>query len=73
MTASIAHVTNQPYKVPMLVWEGEIAEKEPIVWWIVLVGFSYAAALAWSAYCVWKGGSSDISFSWKGFKVTCSR
>ena len=49
------------------VWEEEIA------WWVIFVGFSYAAALAYAAYCTSRGGSADISLTWKGFKVACYR
>ena len=61
------------YTRPALAWRGETAEREHIVWWVVVVGFSYAAALAWASYCIYKGGSPSISFGWTGFKVSCLR
>ena len=63
----------RPYEPPAIVWERELAETEPWLWWAVLVGWSYTTALAWAAYCTYKGGDPYISFGWKGFKVSCYR
>lgn len=49
------------------------AEQEEAVWWVVVVGFAYAVALAWAAWCRSKGGSAEISFGWSGFKVVCKK
>ena len=62
-----------PYDAPALTWSGELAEAEPVVWWAVAVGFSFALALAYAAYCTSRGGHPNISFGWSGFKVTCYR
>jgi len=48
-----------------------VSEEEPWVW-MVVVGFAYAVALAWAAYCRHTGGDAEISFSWTGFKVKCT-
>lgn len=61
------------YERPALVWRGEAAQQSPIVWWIVVVGFAFALAIAYSVYCTAMGGNPDISFGWSGFKVTCKR
>ena len=61
----------QPYAPPALVAGGDLAETDEIVWWIVVVGFAYALALAWAAWCRHTGGNADISFGWSGFKVVC--
>ena len=42
-------------------------------WIQVVVGLSYAAALAFAYYCRRTGGWPSISFSWTGFRVACSR
>ena len=62
-----------PYEPPALAWTGEVAQPEPVLWWAVVVGFSYSLALAWASYCIYKGGSPTISFGWSGFKVRCYR
>lgn len=61
------------YEAPTLAWRGEVAERAPIVWWAVYVGFAYAAALVYAAYCTSRGGNPDISLTWRGFKVACHR
>jgi len=60
-----------PYKAPVLAFAGEPAETEDVVWWIIVVGFAYAVALAWATWCRRNGGSAEISFGWTGFKVVC--
>ena len=47
------------------------AETDDVIWWIVVVGFAYAVALAWATWCRHNGGSAEISFGWTGFKVVC--
>jgi hypothetical protein len=59
------------YAAPALTHPGELAETEDVVWWIVVVGFAYAVALAYAAWCRRGGGSAEISFGWSGFKVVC--
>ncbi len=59
------------YAAPALAHGGELAESEDVVWWIVVVGFAYAVALAYAAWCRHGGGSAEISFGWSGFKVVC--
>ena len=51
-----------PYAAPALAFVGEPAETEDVVWWIVVVGFAYAVALAWATWCRRNGGSAEISF-----------
>ncbi len=46
-------------------------QTEDVVWWVVVVGFAYAVALAWATWCRHNGGSAEISFGWTGFKVVC--
>ena len=60
-----------PYAPPALAFAGEPAETEDVIWWIVVVGFAYAVALAWATWCRRDGGSAEISFGWTGFKVVC--
>jgi hypothetical protein len=49
-----------------------VSEEEPWVW-ALLVGFAFAAALAWAAYCRHTGGNAEITFVWyKGFTVKCT-
>ena len=43
------------------------------MWWAVFVGFAYALALAYAAYCTRRGGHPVISLGWRGFKVACYR
>jgi len=59
------------YERPVLVWPVEQEHESPVVWWAVLVGFSFALAIAYATYCSHLGGDPDISFGWSGFKVTC--
>ncbi len=61
------------YEPPALQWREETAVEAPGIWFVILVGFSYSAALAWASYCIYKGGSPEISFGWSGFKVACYR
>ena len=61
----------QVYAPPALVTGEDLAETDDVVWWIVVVGFAYALALAWAAWCRHTGGNADISFGWSGFKVVC--
>jgi hypothetical protein len=70
METSLALATHG-YAAPALAFDGETAEVDEIVWWVVFVGFAYALALAWSTYCRISGGYPEISFTWKGFKVVC--
>jgi uncharacterized membrane protein len=59
------------YAAPAIAWNGETAEHEDVVWWVVVVGFAYAVALAYVAWCRHQGGDGEISFGWSGFKVVC--
>lgn len=59
------------YAPPSLAFSGEVAERNEVVWWIVVVGFAYAVALAWATWCRVNGGNAEISFGWTGFKVVC--
>ena len=36
------------YSVPSLGLTGEPAETDDVIWWVVVVGFAYAVALAWA-------------------------
>ena len=63
----------QQYEAPALVWRSARTETHPILWWAVFVGWAYSAALAWAWYCIYSGGSPDISLTWRGFKVACYR
>lgn len=70
MSMSLAPVAS-PYAAPSLVFHGETAETDEVVWWIVFVGFAYALALAWASWCRLSGGYPEISLGWTGFKVAC--
>jgi hypothetical protein len=59
------------YEPPAIAFASEVDETADVIWWAVAVGFAYALALAWAAWCRSKGGNAEISFSWKGFKVVC--
>ncbi len=59
------------YAPPQLSGTTAGSEVDEVVWWIVFVGFAYAAALAYAIYCRASGGYPDISLTWKGFKVAC--
>lgn len=60
------------YAPPALELRGVVARTEQhVVWWVIVVGFSFALALAWATYCRKTGGNADISFGWSGFKVSC--
>jgi hypothetical protein len=59
------------YAVPALGFASEPAQSDDIIWWVVVVGFAYAVALAWATWCRHNGGSAEISFGWTGFKVAC--
>jgi hypothetical protein len=60
-----------PYAPPVLGGTSFATEVDEVVWWVVFVGFAYAAALAYAIYCRATGGYPDISLTWKGFKVAC--
>jgi hypothetical protein len=64
-------VIGAPYAPPTVMWRGEAAQRQRIVWWVVFVGFAYLLALAYATYCRHTGGDPDIELTWKGFKVTC--
>ena len=55
------------YTPPALAFAGDPAEREDVVWWIIVVGFAYAVALAWATWCRRNGGSAEISFGWSGW------
>jgi hypothetical protein len=61
------------YAPPAVGFHGETARREDAVWWVVVVGFAYAVALAWATWCRRNGGSAEISFGWTGFKVVCRK
>ena len=61
----------EPYAPPALAFAGEPAERDDIIWWVVIVGFAYAVAVAWATWCRHTGGSAEISLGWTGFKVVC--
>ena len=61
-----------PYEPPAIAWTGDAAQSEPWLWWVVFV-FSYLAALTWAGYCIAKGGSPTIDWSWYRWKVSCYR
>jgi hypothetical protein len=60
------------YEPPTLVWSGENATEQPWIAWVVFV-FAYSAALAWASYCLYTGGSPDISWSWFKFRIACHK
>ena len=63
----------QLWENPSMEWDGDDSEREE---WVIIafVGFAYAAALAYAAYCTSTGGSADIGFSFtRGFWVKCTR
>jgi hypothetical protein len=70
MSATLA-VAGQGYAPPAVTLGDEIERREDVVWWVVVVGFAYAVALAWATWCRSKGGNAEISFGWSGFKVVC--
>jgi hypothetical protein len=59
------------YAAPAVAFRGETAQQEDAVWWVVVVGFAYAIALAYVAWCRRNGGNGEITFGWSGFKVVC--
>ena len=59
------------YEPPALLWDSDLAQRAPVVWWVVFVGFAYTLALAYAYYCRITGGDADISLTWKGFKIEC--
>jgi hypothetical protein len=61
------------YSPPAVAFRGETARREEAVWWVIVVGFAYAVALAWATWCRKNGGSAEISFGWTGFKVVCRK
>ena len=48
-----------PYAAPALAFAGEPAETEDVIWWIIVVGFAYAVALAYVAWCRHQGGDTN--------------
>lgn len=50
----------------------DAATEQPWVAWVVFV-FAYSVALAWASYCLYQGGSPEISWAWFKFKVACYR
>ena len=63
----------RPIYTPPAIFGGAelVSEEEPWVW-VVVLGFAYAAALAYATYCRHTGGNADISLTWTGFKVKCT-
>ena len=61
------------YAPPAVSLERDLVRREDAVWWVVVVGFAYAVALAWATWCRHNGGSAEISFGWTGFKVVCRK
>jgi hypothetical protein len=60
------------YERPRLAWpDGVVEQRQHILWWVVFVGFAYALAIAYAAYCTYTGGHPDIDLTWYGFKVSC--
>lgn len=60
------------FEEPAMDWdEGDATEEQGPMF--ILAGLSFAAALAYAAYCTSKGGSPSISAGWTGFKITCRR
>jgi hypothetical protein len=72
MGATLA-LAGSGYAPPAVTLDGEVARQEDVVWWVVVVGFAYAVALAWATWCRTNGGSAEISFGWTGFKVVCRK
>ena len=56
---------------PALAWPTEMGMESPVVWWVVFVGYSYALATSYAAYCWSLGGTPAIDLTWSGFKVAC--
>lgn len=71
--STIQVVAPPVYEPPALSWTGETAQTVSVVWWAIVVGFSFSLALAYASYCIYMGGSPSISFGWRGFTVTCRR
>ena len=59
------------YERPSVMLEGRDLEEESWLWFAVIIGFSFALALAYAAYCTANHGYPVISFGWSGFKVAC--
>ena len=63
------------YERPSLAWpdglDGVVEQRQQIVWWVVFVGFAFAVAVAYAAYCTHVGGHPNIELTWHGFKVSC--
>ena len=72
MSAALA-LDRPVYAAPMVAWRGETAEEEGAVLYAILVGFSIAAVSSLAAYCMAVGGSPHVSWTWRGFIVTCHR
>ncbi len=60
------------YEAPAAELDHVEYENEPYLWY-VLFAVLYATALAYAAYCTYKGGSPVISLTWRGFKMACYR
>jgi hypothetical protein len=72
MGATLA-LDSPAYAPPAVMFDREVAQRQDVVWWVVVVGFAYAVALAWATWCRQNGGSAEISFGWSGFKVACRK
>ncbi len=59
------------YVSPAIARGREVAERDEVIWWVVVVGIAYGVALAWATWCRATGGNAEISFGWSGFKVVC--
>jgi len=70
MEATLA-LAGAGYEPPSVAFASDVEEVADVVWWAVVVGFAYAVALAWAAWCRSRGGNAEISFGWSGFKVVC--
>ena len=69
MELALAH--SPAYAAPALRGDPGLDQRQDVVWWAVVVGFSYAVALAYATWCRLSGGDADISFGWSGFRVSC--
>ena len=51
--ATALALADRAYAAPTLAYTGEMSDSEDVFWWIVVVWFAYAVALAYVACFTW--------------------
>ena len=69
VTAEELQALEALFEAPAMSWDEDDDAEQWV--WFAIAGLSFAAALAYAAYCTSKGGSPSISAGWRGFSISC--